>query len=135
MKNATTATNCDTLEEITTAFSNKYLNQLTQLEAQRVRQSRRYTKNRNEIRTPNSNYAYQTTEFRADQNCNNNSDQEPFAPGTVNTAFIVWDQQMQKVKVSSTWFLNLCTSYHLCNNQSLFTNIRAKSIDFVIVAE
>lgn len=33
------------------------------------------------------------------------------------------------------WFLNSCTSYHFCNNQILFSNLKAKSIDFVIAVE
>ena len=41
------------------------------------------------------------------------------------------DQQLQKIKSKSTWFLNFYMSCHLCNNPSLFTNKRAKSIDFV----
>ena len=41
--------------------------------------------------------------------------------------------QFQKTKTgSSTWFLDLCASRHLCNDWSFFSNIKVKSIDFVI---
>ena len=77
------------------------------------------------------NRAHQTAELSADLN---NSDQKPFAPSPLGTAFIVRDQrdqQLQKIESENTWFLDFCTSYHLCNNPSLFTDKRAKSIDFV----
>lgn len=40
---------------------------------------------------------------------------------------------LQKIN-TSTWFLDLCVSQHLCNNRCLFSNTRAKSIDFIIAA-
>ena len=41
------------------------------------------------------------------------------------------DQRLQKIESESTWFLNSYISRHLYNNLSLFTNKRAKSINFV----
>lgn len=33
---------------------------------------------------------------------------------------------------TNIWFLNLCVSYYLCNNQKLFLNIKTKSIFFIM---
>ena len=44
-------------------------------------------------------------------------------------------QGFQKTsRSSSSWFLDSCASRHLCNNRRLFTNTRAKSIDFITAA-
>lgn len=32
---------------------------------------------------------------------------------------------------TNIWFLNLCASYYLCNNQKLFLNIKTKNIFFI----
>lgn len=92
-------------------------------------QSRGRTESRNELRAPNR--AHQTAELSADQN---DSDQEPFVPGPVGTAFMVRDQRLQKLEAESTWFLDSCASRHFCNDPSLFINKRAKSIDRVTAA-
>lgn len=42
-------------------------------------------------------------------------------------------EKLQKPS-NSTWFLDSCASRHLCNDQSLFSNTRAKSIDLVTAA-
>ena len=64
---------------------------------------------------------------------NKDSDPKPFTPGQIGTAFMV----KKKIKRSSTsiWFLDSCTSQHLCNNQSLFSNTRTKNIDFMTTAD
>ena len=104
------------------------LNRSTQLqrEGQAGRgQSRGRTESKNESRV--SNRAHQTAELNADHN---DSDQEPFAPGLVGTAFMVRDQRdqpLQQIKSENTWFLDSCASRHLCNNPSLFTNKRNNS--------
>ena len=41
-------------------------------------------------------------------------------------------EQLQKVDIK-TWFLELCTLHHLCNGQKLFSNTKARSVDFVTV--
>ena len=77
------------------------LNRSTQRGARGVGQSRGRTENR-ESRAPNSNRAHQTAELSADQNRGDDSDQEPFAPGPIGTAFMVKDQQMQRLDANST---------------------------------
>lgn len=97
------------------------------------RQSRGHIKSRNKLCI--SNQAHQTAELSADHK---NSDQEPFASGLVEIAFMVkdqQDQQLQKIESKNTWFLDSCTSRHLYNNPSLFTNKRAKSINFIKTIE
>ncbi len=42
--------------------------------------------------------------------------------------------ELQKVEANSTWFLDSCASRHLCNDWRLFSNLKAKSIDFVTAA-
>lgn len=44
------------------------------------------------------------------------------------------DQRLQKIESKSNWFLHSCASRHLCNNPSLFTNKRDKSINFITAA-
>ena len=102
---------------------------------QRGGQSRGRTDNRNESRAQSRapDRVHQFAERSADQN-RDDSDQEPFAPGPVGTAFMVKEQRLQKLKANSTWFLDSCASRHLCNDRSLFINTRAKSIDFVTAA-
>ena len=65
-----------------------------------------------------------------------NSDLESFALGTIGTAFMVKEQQglQETSQSSSSCFLDLCMSRHLCNNRRLFTNTWAKSIDFITAA-
>lgn len=50
----------------------------------------------------------------------------------MKTIFIIKKNQLQKVKVSNTWFLNSCAFWHPCNDWSLFTNTKIKNINFII---
>ncbi len=61
------------------------------------------------------------------------SDPEPFAPGPVGTIFMA-KEQLQKLGAGGTWFLDSCASRHLCNDRKLFSDLRAKSIDFMTAA-
>lgn len=87
----------------------------------------------------NNSQQHQNRAHQVASNDNNNKefDLEPFAPGPIAAAFMVAKRplQSQKTKTGSiTWFLNLCASRYLCNDQSFFSNTRAKSIDFVTAA-
>lgn len=44
---------------------------------------------------------------------------------------MVREQRLQKRGTNSIWFLDLCASRHFCNDRALFSNLKAKSIDFV----
>ena len=85
-------------------------------------------------RSTTPNRAHQASENKTKHE--DDSDPEPFAPGPVGTAFIVKEQQgLQRIsRSSSSWFLDSCASRHLCNDRRLFTNTRAKSIDFITAA-
>ncbi len=87
-------------------------------------------KGKSRIQSNTSNRAYQAIENRAPKH-NNESDPEPFALGPVGNTFVVREQRLLKLGTNSTWFLDLCISYHLCNDQTLFSNLKAKSINFV----
>lgn len=63
----------------------------------------------------------------------NKSDSEPFTPGPVAKAMMVTKLPVIK-KMHGTWYLNLCTSRHLCNDKKLFKNLWPMCIDFVIAA-
>ena len=53
----------------------------------------------------------------------NNSESELFTPSPIETTFIVHKQGLKGILLSNnTWFLDLCTSYYLYNNHSLFIN-------------
>ena len=82
--------------------------------------------------TPNR--AHQASENKTKYK--DNSDPEPFAPGTIGTAFMVKEQRdlQRTLQLSSFWFLDSCASPHLCNDRRLFTNTRAKSINFITAA-
>lgn len=60
------------------------------------------------------------------------SNTKPCTPNPVRSAFMVKEQRFQIIRTNSLWFLNLCAFHHLCNDQMLFSNLKAKSIDFVI---
>ncbi len=82
-------------------------------------------------RSDTPNRAHQAAENKHDDD---DSDPEPFAPGPVGNAFMVREQELQKLGADSTWFLDSCASRHLCNDRKLFSNLKAKSIDFVTAA-
>ncbi len=73
------------------------------------------------------NQAHQTTENHDDSN------PELFTPGPFGTAFMVKEQRDLQ-RPNTSWFLDSFASRHLCNDRRLFSNIRAKSIDFVTAA-
>ena len=70
--------------------------------------------------------AHQTIENKEDD-----SDPEPFTPGRLGTAFMI--KELQK-PINATWFLDSCASRDPCNDRRLFSNTRAKSIDFMTAA-
>lgn len=107
--------------------------ELRKRDSQRERQNRSQSREQNDSRTI-PNRAHQASKNKTKHN--DDSDSEPFVPRPVETAFIVKKQQcLQKTLRSSfSWFLDLCISRHLCNDWRLFTNTRAKSIDFVTAA-
>lgn len=109
------------------------LNRTTQQswrEESRRRDSRR---GRSGIRSNTLNQAHQAVENRAHKH-DNDSHPEPFAPGPVGNAFMVRKQRLQKLGTNNTWFLDSYLSHHLCNNRTLFSDLKAKSIDFVTAA-
>ena len=87
---------------------------------------------RDGTRSNTPNRAHQAAENRSAK-YDDDSDPEPFVPGPVGTAFMVRDG-LQKVGANNTWFLDSCASRHLCNDRRLFSNLRARSIDFVTAA-
>ena len=102
----------------------------------RREQSRRgdSRRGRGGTRSNTPNRAHQAAENRSAKH-DDDSDPEPFTPGPVGTAFMVKEQRLQRTsRSSSSWFLDSCASRHLCNDRRLFTNTRAKSIDFITAA-
>lgn len=41
-------------------------------------------------------------------------------------------EELQKLRTNGTWFLDSCASRHLYNDRRLFSNLKVKSIDFVM---
>lgn len=104
--------------------------QQSRREELRRRDSRR---RRSGIQSNTPNRGHQAVENRAPKH-NDDSKPEPFAPGPVGNVFIVRKQRLEKLGTNSTWFLDSCASRHLCNDQTLFSDLKAKSIDFVTAA-
>lgn len=69
---------------------------------------------------------------QATKNADNSDNIEPFAPGPVKKACKA--KKLHPLDIADTWFLDLCASQYLYNNRKLFSNTKAKSIDFVTVA-
>lgn len=57
---------------------------------------------------------------------------EHFASQPVKTAFMI-RKRLRKIGVNDIGFLDSCAIYHLYNNQILFSNLKTKSINFVMV--
>lgn len=89
---------------------------------------------RSEIQSGILNCAYQAAKNNKAPKQNDDSNPEPFVPGPIGNAFMVRKQRLQNVGTNSTWFLDSCVSRHLCNDRALFSNLKAKSIDFVMAA-
>ena len=88
-------------------------------------------RSRGETQSNTPNRAHQAAENRSAK-YDDDSNPKPFTPGPVGTAFMVKKQRLQRTSRSSSfWFFDSCASRHLCNNRRLFTNTRAKSIDFI----
>lgn len=64
-----------------------------------------------------------------EQHIDDEDDPEPFQPGHLATAFQA--TSLEKTSEKKTWYLDSGASRHLCNDRSLFTNLRPMSIDFV----
>ena len=73
------------------------------------------------------NQAHQATKNHDDSN------PELFTPWPFGTAFMV-KEQLDLQRPNTSWFLDSYASRYLCNDCWLFSNIRAKSIDFVTAA-
>ena len=120
------------------SLPNKKLNRNTQQsrreESRRGNSRRRHQSGGQNDSRAKSNRAHQALENKSKHE--DNSDPEPFALGTIGTANMVNEQRgLQRTSRSSfSWFLDSCTSRHLYNDRRLFTNIRAKSIDFITAA-
>ena len=58
-----------------------------------------------------------------------------FTPGLVVKAMMVAESLLLEIeKTCGIWYLDSCASRHLCNNMSLFKNLRPMCINFVIAA-
>ena len=117
------------------SLPDRRLNRNTQ-QSQREESQKRDSRKRHQSRGQSdsraiSNRAHQASENKTKHD--DDSDPKLFAPGTIGTVFMVKEQQgLQKTSRSSfSWFLDSCASRYLCNNRRLFTNTRAKSIDFI----
>lgn len=111
------------------------LNRTTQQSLSQREKSRRgggQHRGRSGGRSNTPNRVHQASENKTKHD--DDSDPEPFAPGPIGTAFMVKEQRLQKLGADSTWFLDLCALCHICNDQKLFSNLKAKSIDFVTAA-
>lgn len=84
---------------------------------------RGHTDNRSRLWTLRQ--AYQTI-----KNIDDSDNVKLFAPGPVEKACMA--KKLKKLDID-TWFLNLYTFCHLCNNQKLISNTKAKDINFVTV--
>lgn len=98
----------------------------------------RNEKSRGQGPSKSDSQPYQNRALQAVSNNNNNkkSGLEHFLSGLVVIVFIIAKkpQQLRKAENrSNTWFFNLCALCYLCNNRKLFSNIKAKSIDFITI--
>ena len=65
-------------------------------------------------------------------NANDSDNIKPFAPELVGKVCMA--KELRSLDKANTWFLDSCTSQHLYNNWKLFSNTKAKSIDFIKTA-
>ncbi len=61
------------------------------------------------------------------------SEPEPFTPGPVAKAMMVTESPSME-KATGMWYLDSCASRHLCNDKTLFKDLRPMSINFVTAA-
>lgn len=119
------------------ALLDRRLNRTTTLTQQSWREESRREDSRRErsgIRSRTPNRAHQAAKNNKSLKHDNDSNLESFPPGPVGNAFMVKEQGLQKLGTNNTWFLDSCASRHMCNDQTLSSDLKAKSIDFVTVA-
>lgn len=88
-------------------------------------------KGRSGIRSGTSNREYQAAKNNKSLKYDEDFDPKPFPPRLVRNAFMVKERELQKLGTNNTSFPDSCTSRHMCNDWTLFSDLKAKSIDFV----